>query len=142
MKIKRCELKDVATWERAKAGKIYPVGCSTLQISATKGQIGYLDQPQEVEPKDVVIKPNQDIQPYYFYVILKKNIGTFLSAYKQGLNIREQDVGHYPLELHDYDKQMEIAKIVKGIDTAIVHADKSLNVAKDLKQNMLRNMFC
>lgn len=141
MRIERCELKDVATWERAKAGKIYPAGCSCLQISATKGQIIYLDQPQKVDPKYVVITKNRKADSYYLFVILKKNIGTFLSAYKQGLNIREQDVGHYPLELHDYDKQVEIAKIVKGIDTAISHADTSLNVAKDLKKNMLSNMF-
>lgn len=142
MRIKRCELKDVATWERAKAGKIYPAGCSTLRISATKGQIGYLDQPQEVEPKDVVIKPNQDIQPYYFYVILKKNVGTFLTAYKQGLNIQANDVGHYPIELHDYEKQKEIVEIVKGIDTQIINVTASMSVAKDLKKNMLSNMFC
>lgn len=141
MNIKHCELKDVATWERAKAGKVYPVGCSILQISATKGGIFYLDRPQEVESKYVVIMPNDDIEPFYFNIVLKRNINKFLYAYKSGLNIQEHDVGHYPIDLHDYDKQVEIARAVKGIDTKTDRVETRTNILMNVKANMLGNMF-
>lgn len=37
------KLEDVAEFGRAKAGYIYPAGTSTIQISATKGQIDFLE---------------------------------------------------------------------------------------------------
>lgn len=141
MNIKHCELKDVATWERAKAGKVYPVGCSILQISATKGGIFYLDNPQEVESKYVVITPNNDIEPFYFNIVLKRNINKFLYAYKSGLNIQEHDVGHYPIELHDYDKQVEIAKIVDHFNSIEEKEQKTIGNLNDLKSNMLSKMY-
>lgn len=33
------KLEDVAEYARAKQGKIYPAGTSTLQISATRGRL-------------------------------------------------------------------------------------------------------
>lgn len=38
-------LGDVAEYARAKQGHIYPAGTSTIQISATRGQVGYLTEP-------------------------------------------------------------------------------------------------
>lgn len=35
------KLEDVAEYARAKQGKIYPAGTSTLQISATRGVLGF-----------------------------------------------------------------------------------------------------
>lgn len=35
------KLKDVAEYARAKQGKIYPAGTSTLQISATRGGLAF-----------------------------------------------------------------------------------------------------
>lgn len=141
MNIKYCELKDVATWERAKAGKVYQIGCSILQISATKGGIFYLGKPQEVESKYVVIMPNDDIEPFYFNIVLKRNVNKFLYAYKSGLNIQENDVGHYPIDLHDYDKQVEIAKVVKEMDTKTDQIETRTNILMNIKANMLSGMF-
>lgn len=35
------KLEDVAEYARAKQGKIYPAGTSTLQISATRGGLAF-----------------------------------------------------------------------------------------------------
>lgn len=35
------KLEDVAEYARAKQGKIYPAGTSTLQISATRGVLAF-----------------------------------------------------------------------------------------------------
>ena len=39
------KLEDVAEFARAKQGYTYPAGTSTIQISATRGQVGYLTKP-------------------------------------------------------------------------------------------------
>lgn len=141
MNIKHCELKDVATWERAKAGKVYPAGCSALQISATKGGIFYLDGPQEVESKYVVITPSNDIEHFYFNIVLKRNINKFLYAYKSGLNIQANDVGHYPIDLHDYDKQVEIAKVVTKLDAMAEQKKQTAETLQNFKSESLHSMF-
>ena len=56
----RCKLPDVATYERAKKGKVYPKGCTLLQVSATKGQLVYLHEDQTVDSKYCVIEPDRD----------------------------------------------------------------------------------
>lgn len=141
MNIKHCELKDVAMWEHARAGKIYPVGCSILQISATKGGIFYLDRPQKVETKYVVITPNPEIEPFYFNIVLKRNVDKFLYAYKSGLNIQEHDVGHYPIDLHDHDEQVRIARVIKQLDNMAEGKKRKTEILKDVKNNALSNMF-
>ena len=56
------KLEDVAEYARAKQGKIYPAGKSTLQISATRGGIGFLSEPGYVHTKNVAIIP----QTYHY----------------------------------------------------------------------------
>lgn len=46
------KLEDVAEYARAKQGKTYPAGTSTLQISATRGGIGFLSEPGYVHTKE------------------------------------------------------------------------------------------
>lgn len=67
------KLEDVAEYARAKKGWIYPAGTSTIQISATRGQIGYLDKPSEVHTKDVAIIPQAGINPRYFNIIMNNS---------------------------------------------------------------------
>lgn len=138
---RRVELRDVAMWERAKKGKTYPAGCSTLQVSATKGLIEYLHGPREVEDKFVVITPNSDIVPFYFNVVLKKNIDEFLYAYKSGLNIQFSDVGHFPIELHNHETQEQIAKMVAQMDGAIEQEERTIEIGQSMKQNFLSEMM-
>lgn len=85
-------LEDVADYGRAKQGHIYPAGTSTLQISATKGQIGYLHRPGEVHTKNVAIIPQAGIDSEYFNIILQRNVEQFLRRYATGLNVQEREV--------------------------------------------------
>lgn len=66
------KLEDVAEYARAKKGKVYPAGTSTIQISATRGQVGYLNRSREVHSKDVAIIPQAGINPRYFNIVMQK----------------------------------------------------------------------
>lgn len=106
------KLVDVAEFGRAKKGYIYPRGASTLQISATKGQIGYLDEPSEVPPKHVVIIPQAGINPKYFNYVMHKSIEQFMYKYATGMNIQEKEVGNLSIPLHNLDTQKAVGELL------------------------------
>lgn len=110
------KLEDVAEYARAKKGKVYPAGTSTIQISATRGQIGYLDKLSEVETKYVAIIPQAGINPKYFNIVMQKNVEEFIYKYGSGLNIQEKDVGKFPIQLHNSETQDAIAKALGYVE--------------------------
>lgn len=56
-KRRKVKLYDVASFERSKKDKVYPEGCTLIQVSATRGQMEYMKEPGTVEPKNGVIEP-------------------------------------------------------------------------------------
>lgn len=135
------KLEDVASYERAKQGHIYPRGASTLQISATKGQIGYLEYPSEVHTKEVVIIPQAGIYPKYFNIVLQKNIDQFMAKYATGINIQEREVGNFPIELHDYETQVAIAQMMGFIDRKEREIQMEIDNYTKMKKTMLDEMM-
>lgn len=135
------KLEDVAEFGRAKEGFIYPRGTSTLQISATKGQIGYLDERREVHTKEVAIIPQAGINPRYFNIILQKNIEVFLHKYKTGLNIQEKEVGNFPIELHNPETQEAVVKMFDYLEAEEAQIQAEINVLETMKNTMLDYML-
>ncbi|WP_028983315.1 restriction endonuclease subunit S [Sporolactobacillus terrae] len=134
-------LEDVAEYGRAKQGHIYPRGTSTLQISASRGQIGYLEAPGEVATKDVAIIPQAGIDPKYFNIVLQKNVSRFMAKYATGINVQESEVGNFPIELHNYETQKAVAKMLDFIDTEQDQAQSEIETLKQLKRTMLGYMM-
>lgn len=110
------KLEDVAEYGRAKQGHVYPRGATTLQISASRGQLGYLEYPSEVPTKDVVIIPQAGIHPRYFNYVMQKNIGAFMRKYATGINIQENEVGQFPIEVHSADTQEAVVQLLEFLD--------------------------
>lgn len=110
------KLEDVAEFGRAKQGHVYPRGATTLQISASRGQLGYLEYPSEVPTKDVVIIPQAGIHPRYFNYVMQKNIDAFMRKYATGINIQENEVGQFPIELHNTDTQEAVVQLLEFLD--------------------------
>lgn len=125
------KLEDVAEYARAKQGKIYPAGTSTLQISATRGGIGFLSEPGYVHTKNVAIIPQAGIDPLYFNIAMQRNIDLFMHKYATGINIQE----------HDYETQKAIVAMFRQLEHEMMVERDTVNVLKDLKNNMLSNMF-
>lgn len=138
----RVELGDVAEYERAKKGRIYPGGTSTIQISATRGQIGFLRYPGEVATKDVVIIPQAGINPLYFNFILEKNMGKFLNKYATGINVQENEISHFPIELHNRDTQDAVVKMMNFVDSEQHQVENEIATLKKLKNKAMDAMMC
>ncbi|MBC8743107.1 restriction endonuclease subunit S [Lactobacillus sp. Marseille-P7033] len=134
-------LEDVAEYGRAKKHHTYPAGTSTLQISATRGQLGYLYEPSEVATKDVAIIPSAGINPRYFNIVLHKNIDEFMRKYATGINIKESEVGKFPIQLHNLETQKAIAEIFSFLDNEEKQIQKDIDNLTDLKKNALSNML-
>ena len=135
------KLEDVAEYARAKEGHVYPRGSSTIQISATNGQIDYLEYPQTVESKHVVIIPQAGINSKYFNYVLQKNIDVFVRKFKTGLNIQEQEIGKFPIELHDSETQKAVAKMLNYVDEEEKRRREEVDVLTEFKKTLLNQMM-
>ena len=134
-------LEDIASFERAKKGTIYPRGSSLLQISATKGQIEYLSEPSEVPTKNVVIVPQAGINPKYFNIVLQKNVDLFMTRYATGINIQEHEISKYPIQLHNRETQDAVVKIIEIAELKAQEAEHEIEVLKKFKKSMLASMM-
>lgn len=135
------KLEDVAEYARAKKGWTYPAGTSTIQISATRGQIGYLDKPSEVHTKDVAIIPQAGINPRYFNIVMNKNIDEFMAKYATGINIKENEVGKFPIQLHNKETQDAIAKMFSYAEQQEDIVRGEIQNLQNLKSTLLNRMF-
>lgn len=135
------KLEDVAEYARAKQGKVYPAGTTTLQISATRGDIGFLFEPGYIHTKNVAIIPQTGIDPLYFNIAMQRNIDLFMHKYATGINIQEHEVGKFPIYLHDYETQKSIVLMFRQLEHEMEVERDTVNALKDLKNNMLKNMF-
>lgn len=135
------KLEDVAEHARAKQGKVYPAGTTTLQISATRGDIGFLFEPGYIHTKNVAIIPQTGIDPLYFNIAMQRNIDLFMHKYATGINIQEHEVGKFPIYLHDYETQKAIVLMFRQLEHEMEVERNTVNALKDLKSNILKNMF-
>lgn len=140
-KYETMKLGDVAEWERAKKGFVYPAGCTIIQISATKGQVHYLTSKSEVGPQYVVVLPVSNIHSRYMNIIIQKNIEEFCSKYQTGLNIVADEIGKIKLQLHDYETQLAVVKVFEYIESKETEINHEINALKDLKLESLSKMF-
>jgi len=137
----RVRLGDIAEFGRAKPGHIYPHGATTFQISATKGQVGYLDRPGLVPAKDAVIIPQAGINPRYFNIVMQKNADEFMRIYATGMNVQEHELANFPIDLHNMETQDAVVMMMRTIDGKAQEASAELEAMKDLKQAMLAQMM-
>lgn len=137
----RVKLGDVAEFGRAKGGHVYPRGTSTFQISATKGQVGYLDKPRTVEAKEAVIIPQAGVDPEYFNIVLEKNAPLFMQRFATGLNVQEAELANFPIELHNVETQKAIVQIMRQTELAILTNQREQENNERLKKALLQKMM-
>lgn len=138
------KLPDIASWERAKKNKIYPAGCTCLQVSATKGQLVYLYEDQPVESKYAVIIPDRTkVDPFFFYRLLQQEMPEFLSKEQTGLNIKPHILKRFPVQ---YFEKMEIQKYISAeqfaYEAEIRHQQEVVEMFDHLKRYLFQMMFC
>jgi hypothetical protein len=135
------KLEDVAEFERARQGHIYPRGASTIQISATRGQVDFLFVDREVHSKEVVIIPQSGINQKYFNIVLRKNIEQFIAKYATGINIQEHEIGNFPIQLHNQETQKAMVKMFNLLDDKMQETQEQIDELQQMKKTMLNQMM-
>lgn len=132
---------DVATFERSKSGKVYPKGSILIQVSATRGQLCYMEYDAPVDSKYGVFQPF-GIESKYLYYILDMNMPRFLSRYQTGLNINPEIFKHLNFTIHNrIETQMMIVTIMDSMQNQIDLCENEVDTWKDIKQYHLDGMF-
>lgn len=136
------KLLDIAEIERSKKNKVYKKGSSLIQLSATRGQMEYLESDSSVDSKYGVIIPTADINPKYLYFMLTMNMPKFLSIYQTGLNIVPDVFKFMKLEIHtDASVQDKISKMLIEVENIEHEYSEEIEKWKDVKGYHLDNMF-
>lgn len=77
MVMKLTKITELANIERS-SGKVYPAGCTLIQISATNGQVLYHAEEEEVPAKYAVVTANDKVLPKYLYHAISCQAGHFI----------------------------------------------------------------
>lgn len=140
---KKVRVSNILIWERAKKGKIYPAGSFCIQISATRGQMSYLDEPREVESKFCVFQlRNSEYYPKYVFLIFSKGISSFLKKVQTGLNIVPEVFEEYEIFLHqDKQTQINISNYIDTLEKRIEEEERMISELMNMKKYHLGEMF-
>ena len=136
------KFSHVASLEEIKKNDYtYKKGSILIQLSATKGQMIYLDDDTKVDSKYGVFEVNKDkVEPRYLYYVLKMSMPDFLTRYQTGLNIKPEIFDSFKVKVH---RSLEVQKIiVKILDSFNVELEeKEIEKYKKIKEYHLDNMF-
>ncbi len=141
MVYKKVKLLDIASIERA-TNKEYCSGVTIVQISATRGQVEYVDEARIIESKYVVLKPCEKFDSKYFYFAVKNSADEFFYKFQTGLNMKIEEFKHMELDVEDdIDIQKEQVKNMEIIERAILLSEQELSEVKEFKNTMLSKLF-
>lgn len=141
-KQKQINLLDLVEFERSKKDKIYQSGCILIQVSATRGQLEYLENSSTVDSKFGVFIPKWNVNPKYLYYVLEMLMPGFLARYQTGLNINPEIFKHLILTIHtDVNVQALIVKMLDSLQVGIENEEKTIKEWKNVKQVHLDGMF-
>lgn len=139
----RIPIFEIATFERAKKGKIYEAGTVYIQCSATDGKVRFLTENKELEAKyGVFIPKNKNICARFLYFMLEYEMDEFLARYQCGMNINPDifkylQVTYYP----EYKYRKELAMTLDGIEARCANEEQKIGDFQDFKKIHLDGMF-
>ncbi len=142
---KKVKLLDLVDIERAKKDKIYNKGNIIIQVSASKGQIFYLEQDTTLGSKYIVLtcKDNKIINTKYLYYIISDSLPEFLEKYQTVINIQPEVFKYLDLYIHDdIETQKHIVNILDKLDEQTKKEQELIEKFKDFKEYHLNKMFC
>ena len=141
MVYKKVKLLGIANIERAK-NKEYCSGVTIIQISATRGQVEYVDEARKIGSQYVVLKPCDKFDPKYFYFAVKNSADEFFYKFQTGLNMKVEEFKHMELYVEDdINIQKEQVKNMEIIERAILLSEQELSEVKEFKNTMLSKLF-
>lgn len=137
------ELLDLVNIERSKKNKVYPKGSILIQLSATRGQMGYLEKESTVDSKyGVMTVKENNVNTKYLYYMLSIQMEHFLRIYQTGLNIVPDVFKYMKLNIHnDRTIQNKIQKMFDEVEKIEKTYQEDIENWKNIKQYHLDNMF-
>ncbi|HEM5208006.1 TPA: restriction endonuclease subunit S [Streptococcus suis] len=139
--MKLTKITELASIERS-SGKVYPAGCTLIQVSATNGQVLYHAEEAEVPAKYAVVTANDTVLPKYLYHMISFQADAFFHAIQTGLNIQMDTLNEMKLKIHtDLEKQAEIVKHLDVIEKMEAKEEATIELLKQAKQTHLSEMF-
>ncbi|HEM3194144.1 restriction endonuclease subunit S [Streptococcus suis] len=139
--MKLTKITELASIERA-SGKVYPAGCTLIQVNATNGQVLYHAEEAEVPAKYAVVTANDTVLPKYLYHMISFQADAFFHAIQTGLNIQMDTLNEMKLKIHtDLEKQAEIVKHLDVIEKMEAKEEATIELLKQAKQTHLSEMF-
>lgn len=82
----------------------------------------FFDLVGTIESKYAAITPMAGLNPWYFNLILQKNIDEFISKYLADLNIKLNDLKLFPIENCNYETQKTVARVIVFVSDIQVDA--------------------
>ncbi|HEM4323033.1 TPA: restriction endonuclease subunit S [Streptococcus suis] len=141
MVMKLAKITELANIERS-SGRVYPAGCTLIQISATRGQVLYHAEEAEIPAKYAVVTTNDKVLPKYLYHMISFQADAFFHAIQTGLNIQMDTLNEMKLKIHtDLEKQAEIVKYLDVIEKMEAKEEATIDLLKQAKQTNLSKMF-
>lgn len=139
--MKTVNITELASIERS-SGKVYPAGCTLIQVSVTNGQVLYHAEEAEVPAKYAVVTANDSVLPKYLYHMISFQAGHFIYTVQTGLNIQMDTLNEMKLKIHtDLEKQAEIVKHLDVIEKMEAKEEATIELLKQAKQTHLSEMF-
>ena len=141
MAIRTVNITELASIERS-SGKVYPAGCTLIQVSATRGQVLYNIEEAEVPAKYAVVTANDKVLPKYLYHMISFQADAFFHAIQTGLNIQMDTLNEMKLKIHtDLEKQAEVVRYLDVIEKMESKEETTIELLKQAKQTNLSKMF-
>nr|DAZ52451.1 MAG TPA: hypothetical protein [Caudoviricetes sp.] len=132
---------NIANIERAIKDVIYPAGCIKVLLSATRGQIEYMESAGLVESKYAVIKPIIDINRKYLFVSIQKQWEEFLYKYQTGINLQIGVFEHLKIYVHNKETQEYIADAFETLEIEMQKEMEMINEYKNMKKSYMGKLF-
>ncbi|HEL1703663.1 TPA: restriction endonuclease subunit S [Streptococcus suis] len=141
MVMKLVKITELANIERS-SGKVYPAGCTLIQVSATKGQVLYHAEEAEIPSHYAVFLPSDKVLPKYLYHAISFQAGRFIYTVQTGLNIQMGTLNEMKLKIHtDLEKQAEVVRYLDVIEKMEAKEEATIELLKQAKQTHLSEMF-
>ena len=141
MAVKTVNITELANIERS-SGKIYPAGCTLIQVSATNGQVLYHVEEAKIPAKYAVVTANDKVFPKYLYHMISFQADAFFHAIQTGLNIQIDSLSEMKLKIHtEMEKQAEIVRYLDIIEKMESEEETTIELLKQAKQTNLSEMF-
>lgn len=138
---KMVRLIDVADVERAQKGKVYPAGSILIALSATKGQVEYVDLDSEIESRWAVAVPKTGCESKYLYYSILTEFPRFIHIHKTGINLQMDELKYLRIHIHPPEIQKKIEHYFSIIEQMEKKEEQEVERWKNIKKSYLEKML-